>query len=143
MWRRSNRYDFDVNTRGGFKYHVSQQHNPLSYVFYLLALRASDETDYSGCDSAVVAALRDGVTSEERAGWLPVNRALALRQVEAEEEGREEQQAKLLADMMRRQRAIEAELRALPATIMRSIAAAQQQQQAPAAAAAGAAPAGA
>lgn len=72
-------YTFDENIQGGFEEHISMQHDPLQYVFFLHHLRATKPTDYSGAESAVVSILNSTSTSTEKGTWLPVSKSLSLR----------------------------------------------------------------
>lgn len=74
-------YTFDENIPGGFEEHVSMQHDPLQYVFFLHHLRSTSPTDYTGLESAVVTVLNSTTTSTEKGTWLPVSKSLALRTV--------------------------------------------------------------
>ena len=41
-------YTFDEKIKGGFEEHITRQHNPLFYVYFLHHLRKTDPEDYSG-----------------------------------------------------------------------------------------------
>ena len=54
--------------------------------------------------------MREGITTEDRAGWLPVNRALSLRQQEEEQELEQQKQAGMMDTIIQRQQAMEQRL---------------------------------
>lgn len=55
-------------------------------------------------------ALREGITPEDRAAWLPINRALSLRQQEEENSVEQQRQVSLMEQIVARQKALEARL---------------------------------
>ncbi len=62
-----NELDKNSNFRG-FEYHLRQEHNVYSYVFYISYLRQKDPTEYSGIESYVSEKLKEGDIS-----WFPLD----------------------------------------------------------------------
>lgn len=74
-----NRQLFDKNSKG-FEYHIESEHNPWSYLFFLYGLRKKDETEYTGIESYV-----NDMQMDNNINWVPVMRALSLKDAEEEE----------------------------------------------------------
>ncbi|MEW5320496.1 MAG: hypothetical protein WDW38_011564 [Sanguina aurantia] len=72
-------YTVDEHVPGGFDSHVNDEHNVLQYVYFLHHLRATDEEDYSGAESAVARTIHNLKTSTAKGAWLPANRSLAYQ----------------------------------------------------------------
>jgi hypothetical protein len=44
---------FDRHSKKPFEKHIEEDHNPLSFIYYLNYLRSKDPTDYNGVESFV------------------------------------------------------------------------------------------
>lgn len=74
-----NRQLFDKNAKG-FEYHIENEHNPWNYLYFLYGLRKKDSTEYTGVETYVSDMQRDN-----NINWVPVMRALSLKDTEEEE----------------------------------------------------------
>eukprot|EP00955_Chlamydomonas_euryale_P063737 358759-Chlamydomonas_euryale.AAC.2 len=54
-------YDFEHDTRTGFKFHVERHHDPISYIFYIHYLRNTRRNDFGGVDAVVDKLLHESV----------------------------------------------------------------------------------
>eukprot|EP01017_Pseudomicrothorax_dubius_P003234 TRINITY_DN10409_c0_g1_i3.p1 TRINITY_DN10409_c0_g1~~TRINITY_DN10409_c0_g1_i3.p1 ORF type:complete len:299 (+),score=84.07 TRINITY_DN10409_c0_g1_i3:34-930(+) len=74
---------FDQNSgkNKGFDHHAANEHNLWNYIFFMSHLKSKSRTDYTGIESHVASQLR-----ENQLSWFPINRALALVNVENDNE---------------------------------------------------------
>ena len=68
------RHTFDEGTRGGFEGHITREHNPLHYIFFLRRLRNHEAEDYTGVESSVRNIMDNAsetLTAKVSGGWYP------------------------------------------------------------------------
>ena len=64
-----------------FEHHITCEHSPLSYLFFLDALRSIEPTEYNGVEHFVASrALRAARGEGKRTEWIPIGRALQLEE---------------------------------------------------------------
>jgi len=68
------RFTFDTQG-GGFKRHITEDHNMWSYLFMLVHLREKEPTEYNGWEQYVAAKMNARDTS-----FFPLNHAIVLRE---------------------------------------------------------------
>jgi hypothetical protein len=84
------RFTFDTKG-GGFDRHIWEDHNMWCYLFLIVRLRETDETELNGWESYVKAKV-----DAEEVSWMPRNTAIVLKEFKAREE---EEQKQLASDV--------------------------------------------
>eukprot|EP00164_Ancoracysta_twista_P005504 GFYU01007550.1.p1 GENE.GFYU01007550.1~~GFYU01007550.1.p1 ORF type:complete len:248 (-),score=75.75 GFYU01007550.1:227-922(-) len=78
------RFQFEQHANG-FERHVTEEHNPLSYLFLLQHLKQSDPVNFDGVESYI----NDSVLERE-CDFLPVDLAVSLKYVDSQQSEAEE-----------------------------------------------------
>ena len=74
-------HDFEKKAAFGFGFHITKEHCPWHYLYFMMHLRTKPPQQYTAAESYVAKMLSDTKTELK---WFPVNHALSIEQAKDE-----------------------------------------------------------